>query len=177
LSKTWQDEDDCDRRECEDDYLGQHFKLYWHPDPHDGVEARRRYNMFTDAPMPSSGVFLGKVNLGSAPKEGLTRKRLEVEHGRSNAETAYIEYEVLHSSQEVRVIEQEGEDDESEEEIQFSGQARFKRLKIDFGTLLSVMAGHHLHKLKREHATIMKTRPLRPTEVEMMAEVQKAALG
>ena len=214
LSKTWQDEDDYNRRECEDDYVGQQFKLYWHPHPHDGVEVPSRYNMYQGVSMPSLGVLLGKVDIGINPPEGLTRKKLEVEYGRSNAETAYVEYEVLHSSQEVR--EQEGEDDESEEEyadgesteenksdgvhiegnesderstldndgqsnkeytVDFSGQACFKRLKINFGTLLSIMALQHLNKLKREHATILKTRPLRPTEVEMLAEVQKAVFG
>jgi hypothetical protein len=206
-SRIWRQEEDDDysRMGCDDnDYVGQHFKLYWHPDPHDGVEVPKRNH--GNHQLPSLGVFVGKVDLGITPPEGVTRKRLEVKCGRSNAETAYIEYEVLRSSE--REIEMDDtsddeiESDESEEDnthgeskeehfchakderstqsrkmYEFAGQASFKRLKINFSTLLSIVALQHLNKLKGEYDTIMKTRPLRPAEVEMMAVVQKAALG
>jgi hypothetical protein len=65
-SKTWQ-EDDYNRMACEDDYVGQHFKLYWHPDPQDAVEVPKRYHMTYDHQLSSMGVFVGKVDLGIHP--------------------------------------------------------------------------------------------------------------
>eukprot|EP00978_Attheya_sp_CCMP212_P023397 scaffold71588_cov47-Attheya_sp.AAC.3 len=103
-------------QEYEEDYMGQILKLYWHPDPHDGVEVPRRFSVY-GRQLPSLGIFLGSVCLYDTPDVGITRKRLLED------DSFYIEYEVLRSSREEREIENEEtqpdaySDDESELEV------------------------------------------------------------
>lgn len=169
------DEDDRGYKTDVDHYIGQVLRVYWRPDPVDGVQEKQRTDMY-DTILPSLGIGVYRFYLGEAPKTGLNTVT------RSGVT---IEFEVLESSEQRERDEDEvqerdedqvaSEDDSVMYRTSYSGRARIIKLKVDFGVLVQQHALQLFRTVTREHQRIERERPLKAAEVAYVESIKAAA--
>lgn len=170
---SWRYEDRGDDEEGRE-YSGQKLRVFWRPEPVDGVQERARTDLTS---LPSLGVEIGTFDLISTSEEQGRNVRSHM--------GVTLEYDVLESSEDkIEESSGENEEDEDEEDVdendeketftRYVGRIRIVKLKVDFGALARQHALQLLRKVAREQVEIQRERPLKASEVAYGDQIEAA---